>query len=90
MTIHTKRYHKSAFFFQITPDFAFIDPSVSAAYLECTACFVAEIQLFFHPQQKMLRSPKQQFLYVSNFSIYASITHCVYYDPGPRGFVAIT
>ena len=61
---------------------------VFAANLGHIGRFVAEIQVFFHPEQRKLHSPKRQFLYASNFSVYASVTRCVYSDPHPLGFVA--
>ena len=53
------------------------------------ARYVAEIQLFFHPEQRKVRSPKRQFLYASNFSVYVSVTCCVYSDPRLLDFVAM-
>ena len=86
MTVHAKRYHKSAI---LKIDYAsfriYRSVGVFAANLGRIARFVAEIQLFFHLELKMLRSPKW---YASNFSVYAPVTCCVYSDPRPRGFVA--
>ena len=60
---------------------------IFAANLGRIAHYVAEIQLFFHPEQRKLRSPKRQFLYANNFSVYGSVTRCMHSDPRPRGFV---
>ena len=88
VTVHAKRYHKSAKCF--SPDYAgfriYRSVRIFAANLGRIARYVAEIQLFFHPEQRKLRSPK--LLYASNFSVSASVTRCVYSDPCLLGFVA--
>ena len=90
MTVHAKRYHKSAkFFFSDYAGFRiYRSIRVFAANLGLIVHYVAEIQLFFRPEQRKLRLPKQQYLYASNFSVYASVTRCVYSDQRPSGFVA--
>ena len=88
MTVHAKRYHKSAKMLDYGEFRIYRSVRVFAANLGRIARFVAEIRLFFHPEQRKLHSPKRQFLYTSNFSVYASVTRCVYSDPRPRGFVA--
>jgi hypothetical protein len=79
VTVHVRRYRKSAkYIFQITTDFAFIGPSTSS--LKIWALHHCRV---FHPEQRKLRSLKQQFLYASNFSMYTSVTRRVYSDHAP-------
>ena len=89
--VHAKRYHKSAkiYIFDYAGFHIYRSVRVFAANLGHIARCVAEIQLFFHPKQRKLRSPKRQFLYVSNFYMYVSVTRCVYFDRCPHGFVAM-
>ena len=91
VTVHAKRYHKVSK--NVFSDYGGFrihrSVHVFTANLGRIGHFVAEIQLFFHPEQRKLHSPKRQFLYASNFFVYVSVSRCVYSDPRPRGFVAM-
>ena len=87
VTVHVKRYHKSAnFFFRLR----WISHLQVRPHLRCKfGAYSPSRCRDTDPEQRKLRSPKRQFLYVSNFFVYASVTRCVYSDPRLLGFVAM-